>query len=333
MKQRLSNVLVSGGAGYVGSALVPMLLDAGHRVTVLDLFIYGEQVFSDLSGHPKLRQIKGDIRDQKLVQAAVEKCDTIIHLACISNDPSYDLNPSLGRSINFESFKPFVEEAKRAGVRRFIYASSSSVYGVKNEDEVTEDLLLEPLTDYSKYKVLCEKELARARAPGFVACVVRPSTVCGYAPRQRFDVVVNIFTNQAFHNGKIRVTGGPQKRPNIHITDMCRVYLHILQQPDEKIDGKIWNAGDTNYSISELAEIVRDQFDGHIIIETAPTNDPRSYHVCGKKIFSDIGFELKFSIRDAVCELASALKAGKFEDPMNNPLYYNIKQMQRVNLK
>ncbi|EME70550.1 nucleoside-diphosphate-sugar epimerase [Paramagnetospirillum caucaseum] len=332
MSNRTWNVMVTGGAGYVGSVLVPKLLEAGHKVTVLDLYLYGE-VFEGLKGHAGLREIKGDIRDISKVEEALSGCDAVIHLACISNDPSYDLDPNLGRSINHDAFRPLVQAAKRAGVERFIYASSSSVYGIKDEPEVTEDLSLEPLTDYSRFKALCEQELLEERAPGFTVCTIRPSTVCGFAPRQRLDVVVNIFTNQAVNNGKIRVTGGPQKRPNIHIEDMAAVYLYLLDQPAGKIDGKIWNAGDTNFPISQLAEIVRKVVGEHVEIETLPTNDPRSYHVSGKKIRDDIGFELKYTIEDAVRGLAEAMKSGKLTDPLNNPMYFNIKRMQQVELK
>ena len=333
MAEKTWNILVTGGAGYVGSALVPKLLEAGHGVTVLDLYIYGDDVLQSVKGHPKLRQVKGDIRDSAIVADALSGCDCVIHLACISNDPSYDLDPALGTSINHGAFRPLVKASKAAGVKRFIYASSSSVYGVKDEPEVTEDLPLEPLTDYSKFKALCEQELLEERVPGFVVCTIRPSTVCGYAPRQRLDVVVNIFTNQAVNTGKIRVTGGPQKRPNIHIDDMVRCYLHLLQQPDEKIDGKIWNAGDTNFPIAKLAEIVKAVVGPQVEIESFPTNDPRSYHVSGKKIRDDIGFELKYTIEDAVAGLMQAMKDGRLSDPLNNPLYFNIKQMQGVKLK
>lgn len=327
------NVLVTGGAGYVGSVLVPRLLEAGHAVTVLDLYMYGDDVLAAVRGHPRLREIKGDIRNAETVVAALDGCDAVLHLACISNDPSYDLDPALGKSINHDAFRPLVRAAKAAGVKRFIYASSSSVYGVKSEPEVHEDLPLEPLTDYSKFKALCEHELLAERAPGFVVCAIRPSTVCGYAPRQRMDVVVNIFTNQAFHAGKIKVLGGTQKRPNIHIEDMARVYLHLLAQPDAAIDGKIWNAGDENHPILDLAGLVRAEVGDHVAVEVVPTNDPRSYHVSGKRIRKDIGFELKYTIAQAIEGLVGALKAGKLVDPLNNPLYFNIKRMQDLKLK
>jgi len=326
-------VLVTGGAGYVGSVLVPRLIEAGHAVTVLDLYMYGDNVLDGVRGHPRLREVKGDIRDVNVVADALTGCDCVVHLACISNDPSYDLNPALGKSINHEAFRPLVRAAKAAGVKRFIFASSSSVYGVKDDPEVHEDLPLEPLTDYSKFKALCERELLEERQPGFVVCAVRPSTVCGYAPRQRLDVVVNIFANQAFNTGRIKVFGGAQKRPNIHIEDMARVYLHLLEQPDEAIDGKIWNAGDENHPIRDLAEMVREVVGPHVTIEVVPTDDPRSYHVCGKRIRDDIGFDLEHSIKDAVRGLVDALKAGKLHDPLNNPLYFNIRRMQDLKLK
>jgi nucleoside-diphosphate-sugar epimerase len=333
MPRKSWNVLVTGGAGYVGSVLVPRLIEAGHRVTVLDLYIYGDRVLGAVRGHERLREIKGDIRNADTVAAALDGCDCVLHLACISNDPSYDLDPALGKSINYDAFRPLVRAAKKAAVRRFIFASSSSVYGVKDDPEVHEDLPLEPLTDYSKFKAVCERELIAERAPGFIVCAVRPSTVCGYAPRQRLDVVVNIFANQAFSAGKIMVFGGAQKRPNIHIEDMARVYLHLLDQPEEAIDGKIWNAGDENHPIRDLAEMVRDVVGPRVAIDVVPTDDPRSYHVSGKRIRRDIGFELQHSIKEAIGGLVDALRAGKLDDPLNNPLYFNIKRMQALKLK
>ena len=219
MSKRFKRVMVTGGAGYVGSNLVPKLLAAGYQAAVLDLYIYGD-VFSNLASNPNLTEVKGDLRNPADVQRALAGCDAVIHLACISNDPSFDLNPDLGRSINYDCFRPLVKASKDAGVKRFIYASSSSVYGIKSDSNVTEDLPLEPLTDYSKYKAMCEEVLDQEREPGFVAVTLRPATVCGYAPRLRLDLTVNILTSHAINNGRITVFGGEQLRPNLHVEDM-----------------------------------------------------------------------------------------------------------------
>jgi len=327
------DILVTGGAGYVGSALVPKLLGRGHRVTVLDLYLYGDDALGAVRENPGLREVRGDLRDPDTVADALRGCDAVIHLACISNDPSYDLNPDLGKSINYDAFRPLVRASKEAGVKRFIYASSSSVYGIKAEPEVTEDLTLEPLTDYSKYKALCEQELEEEREPGFVTCTIRPSTVCGYAPRQRLDVIVNILTNHAVNRGRIRVFGGTQKRPNIHIDDMADLYLFLLDQPDEKIDGKIFNAGYENHTLMELAEIVRKVAGEDLPIDIEPTDDLRSYHVSSQKMRSELGFEPLYTIEDAVRGLVTAFKEGKLPNSLEDPKYYNINLMKQVELE
>ena len=333
MTKKNWNVLVTGGAGYVGSALVPKLLDAGHGVTVLDLYLYGDEALESVRGHSKLREVKGDLRDGAVVADALDGCNAVIHLACISNDPSYDLDPDLGKSINFDAFRPLIRASKDAGVSRFIYASSSSVYGIKDEPEVTEDLPLEPLTDYSKFKALCEKVLEEEREPGFVTCTIRPSTVCGYAPRQRLDVIVNILTNHAVNRGRIRVFGGSQKRPNIHIDDMVDLYLFLLDQPDEKIDGKIYNAGYENHTVMQLAEMVKAAVGGELAIDVEPTDDLRSYHVSSDKMRRELGFEPTHSIEDAVKGLVEAFKDGRLPNSMDDPRYFNINLMKQLNLK
>ena len=333
MTDRLWNVLVTGGAGYVGSVLVPKLLASGHRVTVLDLYLYGEDVFDAVRGDPRLIEIKGDIRDASAVEKALDGCNAVIHLACISNDPSFELNPDLGKSINYDCFRPLVRASKRNGIARFIYASSSSVYGIKDDPEVTEELPLEPLTDYSKFKVLCEQVLEEERAPGFVTCTLRPSTVCGYAPRQRLDVVVNILTNHAVNNGRIRVFGGSQKRPNIHIEDMTDLYVQMLQFPEEKIDGNIFNAGYENHTLMQLADIVKSVVGRNLAVDVEPTDDLRSYHVSSAKIEAELGFVARHSIEEAVWGLAEAIKGGKLPESMSNSRYFNIKRMQEMDLK
>jgi nucleoside-diphosphate-sugar epimerase len=332
MGKRFKRIMVTGGAGYVGSNLVPKLLDACYEVSVLDLYIYGD-VFAGQNGNSKLRQTKGDLRDPGDVQKALVGCDAVIHLACISNDPSFDLNPDLGKSINFDCFRPLVKAAKDGGVKRFIYASSSSVYGIKDQGDVTEDLPLMPLTDYSKYKAMCEEVLEEEREPGFVAVTLRPATVCGYAPRLRLDLTVNILTNHAINNGRITVFGGEQLRPNIHVDDMTDLYLLLLERPDEAVGGKTWNAGYHNLKVRAIADMVRDEVGEKVDIVVTPTDDHRSYHVSSEKIRRDLGFIAGRTVKDAIIDLKNAFAAGKVPNSMTDDRYYNIKRMQTLKLR
>jgi nucleoside-diphosphate-sugar epimerase len=320
------HVLVAGGAGYVGSKLVPALLEKRHDVTVLDLYLYGDV----LEKHPRLREIQADIRDLTAVQKALEGCDAVIHLACISNDPSFELNPALGKSINLDAFEPFVKLCRAARIKRFIYASSSSVYGVKAEPNVTEDMSLEPLTDYSRFKAECEKILFDYRADDFICTVLRPATICGYAPRQRLDLIVNILTNLAYHTGKITVIGGSQMRPNIHINDMVRAYLHVLEMPEGKVQGEIFNVGYHNHTVLEIGEIVKKIVSAEMHIE--PTNDDRSYHVSSAKIAEKLGFVPQHTLEDAVRDLLEAFKADKLPNALEDLRYFNIRTMRAKNL-
>jgi len=328
----IDRVMVTGGAGYVGAMLVPALLDAGYEVNVLDLYLFGDDVLAACRRRPGLREIRGDIRDPAAVARGLEGSDAVIHLACISNDPSFELDPALGRSINLDAFVPLVRASRDAGVKRFIYASSSSVYGVKAGVEVTEELSREPLTDYSRFKADCEDLLSKEQERGFAVATVRPATVCGYSPRQRLDVVVNILTNLGYNKGEISVFGGEQLRPNIRIGDMVDVYLLLLNAPADKIDGQVFNAGYGNHSVMQLAEMVRSKVGGHVELRVKPTNDPRSYHVSSRKIQQELGFTPRFPIERAVTDLIHAFRDGKLPNSLEDARYFNIKTMQRMKL-
>ena len=334
MSESKGCVLVTGGAGYVGAVLVPELLEQGYTVKVLDLCLYGEEVLEPVRDHERFELVRGDLRDVDLVAASVAGCDAVIHLACISNDPSFELDPDLGRSINLDAFRPLVECARDAGVRRFVYASSSSVYGLKDEPNVHEGMGLEPLTDYSRYKAECEEILAEYESPDFTTVTLRPATVCGYSPRQRLDVVVNILTNFAVNEGKVKMFGGEQKRPNIHIADMVAAYLHVLEAPREQISGGVFNVGFENNTVSDLARIVCGVVGpDRIELEVVPTDDNRSYHISSEKIASELGFRPSHSIDEAVRDLVEAFEADRLPDSMTDSRYFNIRRMQEVELR
>jgi nucleoside-diphosphate-sugar epimerase len=328
------NVLVTGGAGYVGSLLVPQLLGLGHKVTVYDIMYFGDDFLP--KSNPNLKIVDGDIRDTGKLARALQGVDAVISLACISNDASFELDERLSTSINLEAFEPMVIAAKKAGVKRFIYASSSSVYGVSESPDVTEDHPLEPLTLYNKYKGMCEPLLFKHQSKDFVCVTIRPATLCGYAPRQRLDLSVNILTNHAITNNKITVFGGSQKRPNLHVQDMCDLYELLLNVPDEKIAGQIFNAGFQNMSIMEIAQlakkIVEKEFPekGDIPIVTTTSNDLRSYHVNSDKIKRVLGFTPKLTVEDAIRGLCKAFKEGKLPNSLDDTFYFNVRRLKEL---
>lgn len=326
----MNNILIIGGGGYVGSQLVPDLLKLNYKVDVYDLFIYGQDV---LDKNSNLKLIKGDIRNIDKLSKIIKAYDAVIHLACISNDPSFELNPKLGKSINLDCFRPLIEICKNSKVKRFIYASSSSVYGIKKEKNVSENLSLEPLTDYSKFKAECEKILLEYKDEEFETVIVRPATVCGYAKRQRLDVVVNILTNLAFNQRKIKILGGEQLRPNIHIKDMSRIYIKILKSEKQLVNGEIFNAGYDNMSVNEIGNSVKKVIGEDVKIERQETNDNRSYHISSEKIKKTLNFEPKYSVEDAVIDLKQAFEENKLPNSLNNSIYFNIKKMQEIDLK
>ncbi len=330
--QMFPNILMTGGGGYVGSALVPALLKQGHKVKVVDTFWYGEQVFGDCNAHPALTRIGKDIRDTAAMKEAMRGVDAVIHLACISNDPSFELDPKLGKSINLDAFPGLLEAAGSNGVKRFIYASSSSVYGVKEQPDVRESDPPDPLTDYSRFKLECEHILME-KAGDMTRVIVRPATICGYAPRLRLDLTVNILTIHALVNRKIRIFGGKQMRPNLHILDMVRAYQMFLAAPAEKIDGVPFNVGFENRAVEDIAKLVKRVIgDEGIALEYVPTDDNRSYHINSDRVRQVLGFVPKYTIEDAVSGIAEAYRAGKIPDPMTNPMYQNIKRMHQLAL-
>jgi len=282
---------------------------------------------------------EGDIRETAKLARAFKGIDAVIALACISNDASFELDEKLSTSVNMDAFEPMVTAARKAGVRRFIYASSSSVYGVSDQPNVTEEHPLVPLTLYNKYKGLCEPTLFKHQSPEFVCVTIRPATVCGYSPRTRMDLSVNILTNHAVMNGKITVFGGAQLRPNLHIQDMCDLYELLLKVPDEKIAGQTFNAGYQNMSIMDIANVVKrvveQEFPEKAPIEvvTTPSNDPRSYHINSDKIARVLGFRARYTIEDAVRGLCQAFKAGLLPDSMTDDIYYNVRRMKRLGVR
>ena len=331
------NIFVTGGAGYVGSLLVPRLLNEGYNVTVYDTCFFGNDFLP--GDNPNFKLITGDIRNTDFFADSVKNQDVVINMACISNDASFELNEDLSTSVNLHAFHPMVKACKKAGVKRFIYASSSSVYGVSDSPNVTEEHPLLPVSLYNKYKGECEPMLWEEISNNFVGVTIRPATLCGYAPRQRLDLSVNILTNHAYNNGKIKVFGGAQKRPNLHIQDMVDVYSMLLKVEDKLIQGETFNASGKNLSIAEIADEVANivsDFKGlnkPIEIETLPSNDPRSYHVNSDKIKRVLGFSPKRTVNDAVEDLCEAFKAGKLPDSMSDTKYFNVQRMKELGVK
>tara|TARA_B100001175_G_scaffold59938_1_gene48526 strand:+ start:9605 stop:10582 length:978 start_codon:yes stop_codon:yes gene_type:complete len=324
----MKKIFITGGAGYVGSVLIPILLEKNFQVISYDLMIYGQT----LPENDNLKIVKGDIRNQELLEKNISGSDIVIHLACISNDPSFELNPKLGKSINLDAFEPLVKISKKNNVQRFIYASSSSVYGIKKDKNVYEDMTLEPLTDYSKFKADCEKILYKHSSSDFVTTVIRPATVCGYSKRQRLDLVVNILTNLGYHNKLIKVLGGSQLRPNIHIYDMCMSYLKVMEVPKDLVNKQAFNVGFENHSVLDLAKLVKQNLDETVKIMQMESNDQRSYHVSSEKIRKLLHFNPSKNIEDAVKDLINAFSKNIFSDTLNNQFYYNIKRMNNINL-
>jgi len=337
VKKVFNNIFITGGAGYCGSLLVPQLLKKGYNITVYDTLFFGDHFLP--KDNEMLKVIQGDIRDTQKLAESVKGHDAVISLACISNDASFELDEVLSTSINLDAFEPMVNASKSAGVSRFIYASSSSVYGVSEKNDVTEDHPLVPLTLYNKYKGMCEPILIKHCDEDFTGVIFRPATVCGYAPRLRLDLSVNILTNHAVTLNKITVFGGSQLRPNLHVKDYCNVVETLLTAKKDIIQKEIFNVGTQNMNISDIAvlvkKVVEEEFPEKPAIEitTSPTDDIRSYHINSEKIKTILDFTPKYSIEDAVRSLCEAYKNGKIKNSMENDWFYNIRTMKNLKVK
>jgi len=308
------NILVTGGCGYKGSVLVPKLLARGYRVRVLDTMWFG----NFLEDHKNLSVTKGDVRD--IDQISLDDTDVVIHLSSVANDPCGDLDPKLTWEISALATMQLADKAARCGVKQFIYASSGSVYGIKEEERVTEDLELKPISEYNKTKMVSERVLL-SYAGKMVIQIIRPATVCGYSPRMRLDVSVNLLTMQALSKGKITVFGGAQVRPNIHIDDITDIYLHLIDHPE--VTG-IFNAGFENISILDIANLVTKYVPVEIVVTAS--NDPRSYRVNSDKLLAT-GFKPKKTVEHAVQEIIEKYRSGILKDEER---FYNLKWMQKT---
>ena len=333
----LAKVIVFGGAGYCGSVLVPQLVQKGHQVTIFDTFWYADEWLDEIRND--IKKIRGDVRDIDKVAAALDGQDQVVHLACISNDASFDLDESLSTSVNLDCFEPLVEHAKSAGVQRFIFASSSSVYGISDHPDVTEEHPLLPVSLYNKYKGMCEPLLLKHTDSDFIGTIFRPATVCGYGPRQRLDVSVNILTNFGFNKKEIKVFGGDQMRPNLHIKDYCRAVHALMDAPNELVANEIFNVGTQNMTINDIAQTVKNVIEkkfpelGEISIVRTESDDKRSYHINSEKIKRVLNFEPQFSVEDAVADLCDAFMQGKLPNSFDDDKYYNIRTMKKLAIK
>jgi nucleoside-diphosphate-sugar epimerase len=310
-------ILITGGCGYVGSVLTESLLEANHEITVIDNQWFG----NNLTPNANLINLKADIRD--IDSISMKDVNVVIHLANIANDPAVDLNPTLSWEVNVLAAQQLIEKAILNGVSQFIYASSGSVYGIKDEENVTEDLPLVPISVYNKTKMVAERVLLSYKDQINVHCI-RPATVCGMSPRMRLDVSVNMLTFQALKNKKITVFGGDQTRPNIHIKDMVRVYEHFISNP--QLESGCYNAGFENISINDIAQMVKNKINSEIVV--SESNDPRSYRQNSDKLLNT-GFEKKYSIEDAIDEIKIAFEKGEL---VESDQCYTVRWMKNLKL-
>ena len=334
---KYKSIFLTGGAGYVGSQLVPFLLKKGYHITVYDIMYFGDSFLPKKNKNLKI--IKGDIRDNEKLKASCENHDVFINLACISNDSSFVLDKKLSKSINYDAFEPMVISSKKNGIKRFIHASTSSVYGVSEKKNVKEDHPLVPLTLYNKYKALIEPILLNNLNNNFEGIIFRPATVCGYAPRQRLDLSVNILTNFAFNKSFIKVFGGEQLRPNLHILDYCEAIELFLCAEKQDINKEIFNVGFQNLSIYEIAcsvkKVVEKVLKNNKSIKIIKTesDDKRSYHINSDKIKNKLNYQPKRTIEIAAEDLCVAFSKGLLPNSFDDDFYFNVNRLKKINAK
>ena len=333
----MTSVFITGGGGYCGTRLVHELLKKKYKVTVYDTFYYGN--FLKTINNKNLNIIKGDIRNRKLLKRKCKNHEIFIHLACISNDVSFDLDENLSTSINYDAFEPMVKIAKKNGIKRFIYASTSSVYGLSKKKNVTENHPLIPITLYNKYKADCEPILLKHTDNKFTGVIFRPATVCGYSPRQRLDLTINILTNHAFHKNQISVFGGKQFRPNLHIKDYCRAVILLMKSPKKKVQNEIFNVGYQNFKVKELALKVKkvverkSKYKSKIKILYTKSKDIRSYRINSDKIHKKLNFKPIYSLENAISELYSVFKKKLLKNKLNRDIYFNVDRLKNLKIK
>lgn len=311
------NLLITGGSGYVGTRLIYRLLSKNINIHNYDISLFGDD---HLPKNKNFYYHKKDLRDIKSFIEVIKKnkIDVVLHLACISNDPTFELNSKISKEINFTAFEPLVKSSKSCGVKKFIYASTCSVYGVSDQLEVKEDHPLLPITDYNKFKALCEPVLSKYIDDDFHGIIIRPATVCGYSEKMRFDLTVNILTNFAFNKGFIKVFGGQQTRPNCHIEDICNLYEKLIFENISEFNGEIFNFGTENLKIIEIAEMIKAlmklRYNRNIVIKIEESSDIRSYNINSDKIKKLLNFEFKYKIIDAISDLLNEFDKGNLKD-------------------
>ena len=324
----MKKILVTGGAGYLGSILVRKLLERHYYVRILDQLIFGKESIQDLLSHKNFDLVVGTIEDEYIVNKSLQDIDTVIHLACLSNDPCCELDPELTYKVNYLSTERLFNLSKQSGVKRFIFASSASVYGASADDLVTENSSTTPVSLYAKTKLSCEEFIIKGSTDDFSTCCLRKATLYGYSPRMRFDLVVNIMTAMAINEGKLVINGGDQWRPLLHVNDAANAYISCLEAPKDKINGQVFNVGSENFRIKDVANAVKTVFPSINIFESF-TVDKRSYRLSFDKIKEVINFEPKSKVIDGVFNIKEAFEKNLITN-YTDLNYYNIKRVMKL---